>query len=69
VKEETKAIQSEMMKNDRFKYDHPSKELAFVYEDDDKSKVDNSKLIVEIPRKRPNWFNSNLFSKITSAKN
>ena len=45
-------------------YNHPQKEIAFIYEgkQDDRQKY-NGKYIVEVPKKRPDWFPKNLMTK------
>ncbi len=60
-----------MNKDDELKYNYPNKELVVVYENDDQQfkeniKRDDKKRIVEMPSKRPEWFNSNLMSKVNT---
>lgn len=72
VKAETKSIQDEMFKDDRFRYQYPAKEVAFVYEGEESLKEEvaeqKNRVIVDLPRKRPSWFNGNLMTKVSSVK-
>jgi len=67
VKAETKALQDQLFSSEAFKYQYPTKEVAFVYENEDKSKVEKlNKLVVEVPRKRPSWFSDTLLTKVST---
>jgi hypothetical protein len=70
VKEETGKIQEELLKNDQFKYNYPAKEITISYEDDEKNNEESNKsgkkLIVEIHKKRPSWFNKDLTTKVVT---
>lgn len=69
VKAETKAVQDQIFKNDEFRYNYPNKEIELKYENDSVAEEKSEKkILVEIPRKRPEWFDSNLMSKIGSNK-
>lgn len=65
VKLETQKVQEEMLKNDQFKYNYPNKEIKFVYQGEEKE-LKSNELIIEVPSKRPSWFNSDLITKVTS---
>jgi hypothetical protein len=67
VKKETKALQDQMFSTETFQYQHPTKEVAFVYENEDKSRVEKqNKVVVEVARKRPSWFSDILLTKVSS---
>lgn len=60
-------------KNGGYKKD-PSKETKFVYEGEgeDEKTVENDESrrvnLIEVPKKRPAWFDNNLKAKISSTK-
>ena len=57
-----------MFKDEKYKYNYPAKEVKLLYEDDDKElkKKDTKNVFVEIPKKRPIWFNDNLAAKVAT---
>ena len=60
------------MKNEKFKYDYPTKEISLLYENDEKTEKElnkNEKIIIEIPKKRPEWFSNELTTKVITNKN
>ena len=59
-----------MFKDESFKYNYPTKEVKFAYENDNKEAraKDSKSLFVEVPKKRPLWFAENLATKL-STKN
>ncbi|RWS31092.1 39S ribosomal protein L32-like protein, partial [Leptotrombidium deliense] len=63
TKEETLLVQEAMVKE--FKLDAVDMEVVVRYEDDEKDVV-NDKRLVEIPKKRPQFFSRNLLSKAIS---
>jgi hypothetical protein len=70
VKKETDAI-FEKLNSDEYKYSYPNQEHVVVYENDsqelkDNLKKDDKKRIIEMPSKRPEWFNTNLMSKVNT---
>jgi hypothetical protein len=69
VKSETSAIHDAMFKNDEFKYAYPPQEVRFKYMNDPApEEADPAKKFVEIPKNRPDWFDSNLVAKVNSQK-
>ena len=69
VKTETENIHEQMFKTEKFKYNYPPKEIALMYKDEQSSKETleaKNKVVVEIPRNRPSWFNSDLLKKVTT---
>ena len=69
VKLETEKVHEVMFKNEQFKHNYPAKEVKFVYENDDKQSLksnEKNEIFVEIPKKRPSWFNNDLITKVTS---
>lgn len=69
VKAETKSLQEEMFKNDSFKYEYPSSEVAFLYKGEEGAKENlerQNKVVVEVPKERPSWFSNNLLSKVNT---
>lgn len=74
VKEETKRLHELMFDKDGryIKADaYPTKEVRFVYEGE-KDAASASKEaevnLVEVPKKRPSWFDNNLATKVSSTK-
>ena len=65
VRMETQKVQEEMFKKDQFNYNYPNKEIQFVYQGEEKEQNSN-KLFIEMPSKRPSWFNSDLITRVTS---
>ena len=60
-----------MFKNDDFKYNYPPIEVKFKYENDawDEAAIDGKKkIVIEIPEKRPDWFDHNLLTKVSTEK-
>ena len=58
-----------MFKNDKFKYEYPSNEIAFLYEGEEgvkESLEKENKVVIEVPKERPSWFNNNLLSKVNT---
>ena len=55
----------EQMNKDEIRFNHPQKEIVFVYKGEDglKETLQENKKIVEVPKERPSWFNNNLFAK------
>jgi len=63
VKLETKKLKRSM-DIETFRYNYPQKEVAYVYEDDDKKHpAYKGQHIVEVEAKRPSWFPNNLLKK------
>lgn len=66
VREETAAMR-EAMGEDKYYYDHPRQEVAYLYKGEEEMKdlpMYKGRYLVEIPRKRPNWFNQDLLKKV-----
>ena len=58
-----------MFKDEKYQFNYPTKEVKFLYEDDNKeqtAKSDSKNLFVEIPKKRPSWFSNDLTTKIAT---
>jgi hypothetical protein len=69
VKSETQELQNKIFANEQFKYNYPLKEVEFIYENESKDAAANEKkIIIEIPKKRPEWFDTNLISKVNTQK-
>ena len=53
------------MGEDTYYYNQPAQEVSYVYEDEDKeAPMYKGKAIVEMPKKRPEWFPQNLKTKV-----
>lgn len=58
-----------MFETESFQYQHPTKEVAFVYENekDSKETLENmNRVVVEVKRERPSWFSNSLLTKLTT---
>ena len=65
VKAETKALQDQMFASDEFQYQHPAKEVAFVYDTDEGTRERLDRAVIKVSRKRPDWFSDSLLTKIS----
>jgi len=77
IRKETMLIQDQLMNNEKFRYNGEApldRELKISYEDDasrqqQEQEVDGqNRLVVEMPKKRPSWFNQNLFGSKINTK-
>lgn len=60
VREETKAMQKTF--GDDLKYDHPLKEVVFLY-DDEVLEDHTDKYVVKMDKSRPKWFHKSLLTR------
>lgn len=68
VRAETKKLR-ESMNQDEYRYNHPQKEVSYVYKDDDKYHPSyNGRYLVEIEENRPSWFPNVLTKKHKGEK-
>jgi large subunit ribosomal protein L32 len=65
VKVETALIHEEIFKKNEFKNAYPTKEIGVKYANDPKNDA-GGKVIVEIPKNRPAWFDNNLLTRVNS---
>ena len=64
VREETEAMRA-AMGDDEYNYNHPRTEVAYIYNDDDRqSPMYKGRKIVEMKKKRPEWFSPHLKTKV-----
>ena len=64
VREETEAMRA-AMGEDEYNYNHPRTEVAYIYNDDDReSPKYKGRKIVEMKKKRPEWFSPHLKTKV-----
>ena len=64
VRKEIEAMRSAMGEEDYY-YNHPRLEVEYLYQDDDKNAPKyQGKYIVEMKKNRPDWFPSNLKTKV-----